>query len=179
VRRGGKTKGDRPLCPRAAAGEKSAVRILGQSSLSPFASLSPCSRRRGFTLLEVLVATTIMAIAVGTLMSALSTSLRNASRVTERDRAALVARRVLDDMMVQAALPYGQVMQGRLDPIQTGMEGGWRAMAEPFETGPAGLAGDRLVERIAVEVYWRSGVSPRSLRLEGYRGIRRLPGGQQ
>jgi hypothetical protein len=128
-------------------------------------------------LLEVLVATTIMGIAVGTLLSALSTSLRNASRVTERDRAALVARRVLDDMMVQPSLPYGRIMEGRLDPVQTGMQGGWRATAEPFETGPAGMAGDRLVERVAVEVYWQSGASPRKLFLEGYRGVRKLPGG--
>jgi general secretion pathway protein I len=141
--------------------------------------IHPCPEaRRGFTLLEVLVATTIMGIAVGTLMSALSTSLRHASRVTERDRAALVARRVLDDLMVQSSLPYGRVMEGQLDPVQTGMQGGWRATVEPFETGPAGFGGDRLVERIAVEVYWRSGASPRRLSLEGFRGVRKPPGGQ-
>jgi general secretion pathway protein I len=135
--------------------------------------------QRGFTLLEVLVATTIMGVAVGTLMSALSTSLRNASRVIERDRAALVARRVLDDMMVQPSLPYGRMMEGPLDPVQTGMTGGWRATAEPFETGPGGYGGDRLVERIAVEVYWQSGASTRKLQLEGFRGVRKLPGAQR
>ena len=43
--------------------------------------------RRGFTLLEVMVATTIMGIAVVTLLSALSTSVRNATRLTDYVRA--------------------------------------------------------------------------------------------
>ena len=47
------------------------------------------SARRGFTLLEVMVATTVMGIAVVTLMSGLSTSVRNASRLTDYDRVAL------------------------------------------------------------------------------------------
>jgi type II secretion system protein I len=39
--------------------------------------------RRGFTLLEVLVATVIMATAVIALLSNLSTSLNNAARLTD------------------------------------------------------------------------------------------------
>src|SRR5205814_2063081 len=61
--------------------------------------------RRGFTLLEVLVATTIMGVAVVTLLSALSTSVRNATRLTDYDRAALLARAKMDALLVDPALP--------------------------------------------------------------------------
>jgi len=49
-------------------------------------------RTRGFTLLEVLVATLIMGLAVVGLLSAISTSMRNAARLTDYDRVAMVAR---------------------------------------------------------------------------------------
>ena len=55
-------------------------------------------RNRGFTLLEVMVATTIMAIAVVGLLSSLSASLRNAARLTDNDRSALLARRKMDEL---------------------------------------------------------------------------------
>jgi len=48
-------------------------------------------RRRGFTLLEMLVASAIMGIAVTALLASLSASLHNAARLTEYDRAALLA----------------------------------------------------------------------------------------
>jgi general secretion pathway protein I len=61
--------------------------------------------RRGFTLLEVLVATTLMAIAITGLLGALRVSLTNASRLTETDRAAALARRPLDDSFAGRVSP--------------------------------------------------------------------------
>ena len=43
----------------------------------------PRQRQRGFTLLEVLVATTIMAVAIVGLVSMLSSTIRNAARLTD------------------------------------------------------------------------------------------------
>jgi general secretion pathway protein I len=123
--------------------------------------------RRGFTLLEVLVATTLMAIAVGTLLSALSTSMRNASRVTDSDRAAILAQRVMDELISLPQLTPGQQMERRFDRSEASLEGGWRARVEPLER-----LGDRTLARIVLEVYWMSGTSRRNFVLEGYRVTR-------
>ena len=80
--------GDRHQCPRASLG-----------TLEP-ATVS------GFTLLEMLVATVIMGMAVVGLLSNISTSLQHASRLIEHDRAALAARRTMDELLVDSRLPY-------------------------------------------------------------------------
>ncbi len=55
---------------------------------------------RGFTLLEMLVATAIMGIAVVALLANISTSMQNASRLTDYDRAALLAKRKMDELLL-------------------------------------------------------------------------------
>ena len=123
--------------------------------------------RRGFTLLEVMVATTIMGIAVVTLLSALSTSVRNATRFTDYDRAVLLARAKMDALLVDPALPAQTVLEQALDAsLLGGAKGGWRAKVTPFEQGP----GDRLgLERVQLEIWWMSGSQRRSFGLEGFR----------
>jgi len=125
------------------------------------------SRRadRGFTLLEVIVAATIMAIAVGTMMSAITTSLRNASRIQEADRAAVVAKRVMDELVAGAPLPNGEIVERQFDPQQTGFKGGFKARLEPFEK-----IGDKGLDRIAMELYWLTASGERrTFQLEAYR----------
>ena len=48
--------------------------------------------RRGFTLLEMIVATTIMGIAVAGLMSGIASTTRNAARLRDYDRVVHLAR---------------------------------------------------------------------------------------
>ncbi len=122
----------------------------------------PC--RGGFTLLEVLVATTIMAIAVGTLLSALSTSLRNASQLTESDRAAVLAQRTMDELLTTPGLAPGQALQREWNRQDTNLEGGWRARVEPFEK-----VGTKILERVVLEIWWMNGNQRRTFLLEGYR----------
>ena len=126
--------------------------------------------RRGFTLLEVLVATMVMAIAAVGLLSSISTSLTRGARVGERDRAALFARHTMDELLVQEPLPRYTVLEGPWDPaISGGLSGGWRAQAKPFEAPPNAWQGVPILERIELEVWWMNGEVRRSFALEGFR----------
>lgn len=127
------------------------------------------SRRRGFTLLEVLVATTIMAIAVVGLLSALSASMRNAARLTDYDRAALVARRKMEELLIDQRLARFVVVEGAWNRAAAGVEGGWRARITPFEAPRRVGAGSMVLDRVELEVWWMSGDRRRSFLLEGFR----------
>src|ERR1700690_3910903 len=111
-------------------------------------------KERGFTLLEVLVATMIMGLAVVGLLSSISVSIRNAGRVTDYDRVALLARAQLDSLLLTSRLPWFSVVQGNFDPaLLGGREAGWRARVTPFERA----AGASVLERIDLEVWWKNG----------------------
>lgn len=130
--------------------------------------------RRGFTLLEVLVATLIMGIAVSGLLSGLASSTRNAARLTEYDRATLLAKSKMDELLVDHGLPRKVPMSGMFDPTITGgLTVGWNAQVTPFEQSPAGGIGKWVVDRIELEIWWMSGNPAEPVRrgfsLEGFR----------
>ena len=126
--------------------------------------------RRGFTLLEVMVATVIMAVAVTGLLSALSTSLRTASRLTDYDRAALLARQKMDELMVAVHAPKNAPFEGTWGPeVTAGLRTGWRARITPFETPPGAAAGSAFLERIELEIWWMNGDQRRSFQIDGFR----------
>ncbi len=126
--------------------------------------------RRGFTLLEVLVATLIMALAVTGLLSALSTSLRSASRLTDYDRAALLARQKMDELIIATKAPILAPFAGTWGPEVTGgLPIGWRARITPFEMTPAAGVGAPFLERIELEIWWMYGEQRRTFQIEGFR----------
>lgn len=126
--------------------------------------------QQGFTLLEVLVATVILATAVAGLMSALSGSVRVASRVTDYDRAAMLARRKMEEITAERRLRRFTQLEGSYDPAQTnGLPSGWRAMIVPFEVPPNPAPGTPIVERIEVTVWWTSGDQQRTFSVDGFR----------
>ncbi len=125
--------------------------------------------RRGFTLLEMLVASVIMGVAVVALLANVSTSLRNGARAAEYDRAALIARRTMDELLLDAGLPYDLPVEGKFDRAHAGLDGGWRARLTRFENPPRLSPGASLLERIELEVWWSNGARRRSVSLEAFR----------
>src|ERR1700691_3057752 len=91
---------------------------------------------QGFTLLEVLVATVIMGIAVAGLIAGLSQSTKNASRLTDYDRAAMLARTKMNDLLLDADLPFDGSQDGAFPRDQSGILSGWRASLRPFDVPP-------------------------------------------
>ena len=127
--------------------------------------------QKGFTLLEVLVATVIMAIAVSGLLANLSGSLRVAAKLTNYDRAAQLARLKMDELLINQTAPRFQMMQGPFDQQSTGWpSSGWRAQIVPYEKPPGPAApGSPVLDKVDLEIWWMDGTNHRSFRLEGFR----------
>jgi general secretion pathway protein I len=127
-------------------------------------------RRRGFTLLEMIVATTILGIAVVGLMAGLAGVTRNAARLREYDRAAQLARLRMNDLLTDYKVPRNQRVGGQFDPTTTGgTTAGWNAQVTTVEVSPVVVFNDFALDRVDLEVWWMTGEQRRSFRLEGYR----------
>ena len=141
--------------------QRSVVRALGKSR--------PAGQR-GFTLLEVLVATAIMAIAVSGLLSSLATSMRTAGRLTDYDRATMLARQKMDALLVDEKAPRSAPFQGEWDPaLTTGLPCGWQAIVRPWDVPPGAGVGTPVLDRVQLTVWWITNGQRRTFTLEGYR----------
>ena len=135
-------------------------------------------RQRGFTLLEALVATMIMGIAVAGILEALAASSRNVIRLTQADRAVILARTKMDELLVNDGLIRKAELGGPFTPAEAGaMNAGWRARVTPIEFAPEATELNWVVDRIELEIWWMDGTARHSFSLEGYRRAL-LPMGQ-
>jgi len=130
--------------------------------------------QRGFTLLEVMVATVIMGLAVAGLIAGLSQSVRNASRLTDYDRAAMLARTKMNDLLLDANEPFDGTLEGRFDSDEAGpMSSGWRASFGPFDVPTNAGPGTMILQRVGLELWWEPKTGTRrSIHLEGFRQAR-------
>jgi hypothetical protein len=111
-----------------------------------------------------------MAIAVTGLLSALSTSLRNAARLTAYDRAAMLARQKMDELLIATRLPKGVPIEGGWDTYTAaGVPLRWRAVLSNSERQPNAAVGSPYIERVQLEILWMEGGRERAFALEGYR----------
>ena len=133
-------------------------------SSGPAANGPEKSPQSGFTLLEVIVATAIMAIAVIGLLSLISGSLANAARVKEYDRAAMLARHQMGELLVSDPLPVGVDLSGSFDKTT-----GWTARAEPFELPVHPGPGQPMLVRIQLQIWWDSEGRHKTVDFAGYR----------
>ena len=125
--------------------------------------------RRGFTLLEMMVATTIMGIAVVGLLSEISSSVHNAARLRDYDRVAQLAREQMNELLANYQMPRDVEIDNQFDPnITGGLDSGWRAKLTTAEK-PKAADGEMALDRIQLEVWWNSGGYRRTFSLEAFR----------
>ena len=122
------------------------------------------SRKRGFTLLEMIVATALMSISVVGLLSLLSGTLSNAARIKQYDRVAMLARTKMNELLLLSPLPLGQPLAGQWDENT-----GWKAQVEPFERPRNFGPGAYQLVRINLEIWWKADGQRKSVTLEGFR----------
>jgi general secretion pathway protein I len=126
--------------------------------------------KRGFTLLEMIVATTIMGIAVVGLLVGISGATRNASRLRDYDRVVQLSRLRMNELLLDDRLPRNTEISGLFDPaLAGGLNTGWRARVTVSEASPAPTPGDFALDRIQLEIWWMAGPQRRTFALESYR----------
>jgi len=127
------------------------------------------SRQSGFTLLEVMVATLIMGVAVVGLLANLHGSLRNTERIGSYDRATLFAQHKMDELIAQPRLPLNLKTQGAFPENGDHSQGGWNAAVTAWEAPPRAPAGELVLARIELEVWWLENGHRRTFSVEGFR----------
>ncbi len=132
---------------------------------------SRIAKSSGLSLLEMLVAVSIMAISLAMLYKASGASARQAGDVGQFQRAVMLAESLLNTK--DAVDGAGWSEQGRSAGYS------WSVDSSPFETDASrvDLTVPQLV-LVSIKVAWSDGITPRSLQLNTLRPVRRaLPGG--
>lgn len=127
--------------------------------------------RKGFSLLEILVAFAIMAIALGMLYRVMGNNARQTGQLTSQERAMALAESLL--AAYQIAPPEGIRAAGETAGY------GWAAESTPYPT-PANSNGQAArLHELRIVVQWGDGTNTRNYTLTSLRPERRpLPGGR-
>ena len=121
-------------------------------------------KQSGFTLLEVMVATAIMGIAVTALLANLHLSIRNNERVREAEKIHFAAQQEMDRLLTEPSLPNFQQLAG-----DSGNGVSWIAEATPFEYPLHPVAGTLFLQRVQLKLRWMTNGKEHTYAIEGYR----------
>jgi type II secretion system protein I len=119
-------------------------------------------RESGFTLVEVLVAASVLAIVATALFGLLSRSLSNLRKVEELHQYELATVDVMNRILSLPALPPSATAQGSLNTAG----GRWTATIDPWAPPTLEKMADQAVVRIHVVVTWPGQSSQRSIDVE-------------
>jgi len=132
-------------------------------------------RMQGFSLLEVLVAFSILAMVMGTLMQVFSGGLRNVGLAREYAQATNIARNQLNAVGLEIPLQPGQ-LQGESGSFQ------WTLLIQPYQEAsppvplPVSSPANAGLMHLRVVVEWaEGGQPPRSVMLDSLRLFPRRP----
>jgi len=118
-------------------------------------------RQAGFTLIEVLVAFAILAVALGALLPQVSQTLKSVDRLERRERAALIAEGRLDALGAEIPVRPGE-FEGQTDDGYT-----WRAViccAPPMNAAPNPMP--LHLYRVALSVGWTEAGRPAEIAVQ-------------
>ena len=124
--------------------------------------------KRGFTLLEMIVASTVMAIAVVGLLSGIAGATRNAARLRDYERVVQLARMQMDFLLADHTAAGSRT--GTFDAQQTGgLAAGWQSHVSVSQTPPNPAPGQPVLDRIELEIWWMQGDQRRTFTLDAFR----------
>lgn len=134
----------------------------------------PLPAQKGFTLLEILVATAILGTAVAALFGLLSGALGNMQRLRAPAQALLLGQSCMNELLAAGleaggktavAIPLDQKIQGSWNE-----QFRWEALATRFNPPPETAPGQTILVRIALDVFWKTvpGKPEKKLSLETY-----------
>jgi len=120
------------------------------------------NRQQGFSLLEILIAFSILAFSLTILLNIFSSGLRRAIVSEEYQQAVIIAQSKLAAAGVEEALDNGS-QEGDVDEKYF-----WQVQAQSFDLDAMGLDGDKqnvMPYQVTVVVEWLAGKSNRQLEL--------------
>ena len=146
------------------------------------------SSQRGYTLLEVLVAFTLLAIGLGLLLAILSGGVRSVARSSQSTRATLYAESMLNtlgaDRRLQPGRSEGMFEQGRyrwtLDVTRFKPPVPTPARGDSYSADPNLLSFvDNVMYRVVLQMQWGARGPDQTLRVETLRAYAPVQGGQR